>query len=58
MNAERRRPGLHLHRDPRARVAVQAALDDVRERTVPQRWHCDAVVWVRDRMHLLDECQR
>ena len=44
-----------LHGDARARVAVQAAADDVGERGVAQRRHVDRVGRVGDGVHLLDE---
>ena len=46
------------HGDARARVAVQAAADDVSKRRVAQRRHVDRVRRVGDCMHLLDEGQR
>ena len=44
--------------DARARVAVEAAPDDVGERGIAQRGHVDGVAGVGDGVHLLNEGQR
>lgn len=53
------RPGTlaHLHGDAGARVAVQAALDDVQQGGVLEGRERDAVPRVDDGVHLLDEGQ-